>query len=260
MARSYLDSTVKQLFISCGHVCPFPGCTLTLIDYGSSPPTVLGEIAHIEASATGGPRGNANLSTKARDAYENLIVLCPTHHTLVDKDPNRFSAEDLRTWKAAAERGVRDRLAIAVVSVSFAEIGLICNAYADGTLGTPSTPMVAMDPGKKMDHNNLTDRVRPHLTTGLAQAGMVADFLRRQSQLVPTFPARLRSGFLAEYERLRSDGATPDDVFLGLITFGTTSAAAPQDSLERRFLLQVAAAAVLAHLFEVCDIFESPPA
>lgn len=177
MARSYLDSTVKQLFISCGHVCPFPGCTLTLIDYGSSPPTILGEIAHIEASATGGPRGNANLSTKARDAYENLIVLCPTHHTLVDKETNRFSAEDLRTWKAAAERGVRDRLAIAVVSVSFAEIGLICNAYADGTLGTPSTPMVAMDPGKKMDHNNLTDRVRPHLTTGLTHPGMSGDMI-----------------------------------------------------------------------------------
>lgn len=260
MARSYLDSTVKQLFISCGHTCPFPGCTLTLIDYGSDPPTILGEIAHIEASSTAGPRGNANLSAKSRDAYENLIVLCPTHHTLVDKDPARFPTEDLRAWKAAAERSVRERLAIAVISISFAEIALICNAYADGTLGTASTPMVAMDPSEKMDHNRLTDRVRPHLTTGLAQAAMVADFLRRQGQIVPAFPARLRSGFLAEYDRLRSDGATPDDVFLGLITFGTTAAAVPQDSLERRFLLQVAAAAVLAHLFEVCDIFESPPA
>lgn len=260
MARSYLDSTIKQLFMTCGHFCPFPGCSIALIDYENDPALPLGEIAHIVASSDNGPRGDPKLSPKERDAYPNLIVLCPAHHSLVDKAPDRFPSSDLRAWKTAAEQNVRERLAFTIPSVSFVEIQLICNAYADGNIGVPSTPMLAPDPSAKMAQNDLTEAIRPHLTTGLAQAELVADFLRRQDQLIPTFSGKLRNGFLQEYDRLRNAGNSPDQVFMGLISFGTASASAPQDTLDRRFLLQVAAAAVLAHLFEICDIFESPAA
>ncbi|MCB9551939.1 MAG: hypothetical protein H6705_08655 [Myxococcales bacterium] len=41
-----------------------------------------------------------------RDEADNLILLCPTHHTLIDKVPEQYPAELLRRWKAEHEAWV----------------------------------------------------------------------------------------------------------------------------------------------------------
>jgi hypothetical protein len=67
-------------------------------------PTVIGEMAHVIADSPIGPRGDG----EGRDnSYANLILLCPTHHTLVDKAPHgTFPATMLWEWKAAHEARV----------------------------------------------------------------------------------------------------------------------------------------------------------
>lgn len=260
MARTYNELTIKQLFISCGHYCPYPECAAELVELSGDEPIILGEIAHIEASSDVGPRGNPNLTARDRDRYANLLILCPTHHTLVDKAPDRFPSAVLRGWKSAAEERTRQQLAAGILSVTFAEISLICNAFADGALQLPSSPMVAVDPSRKMAWNGLTDGVRPFFTAGLALAPMIADYIGRQVQLAPSFARRLRAGFLTEYDRLVAAGEEPDSVYLGLISFGSAAVTSPQDDHHRRRILETAANAVLAHLFEICDVFEAPPA
>jgi hypothetical protein len=47
---------------------------------------VLGQEAHIVSEEDGGPRGDAAMPMDERNAYPNLLLLCPTHHVLVDKD------------------------------------------------------------------------------------------------------------------------------------------------------------------------------
>jgi hypothetical protein len=54
-------------------------------DLGSS--SVIGEEAHIVARERKGPRGDSPLNEDQRDEYSNLILLCPTDHTTIDKIP-----------------------------------------------------------------------------------------------------------------------------------------------------------------------------
>lgn len=70
--------------------------------------TVVGEICHIKARSSGGPRYDATQSESDRDAYENLLLLCPSHHTLVDSAAATYTVETLVELKQRhVERGVR---------------------------------------------------------------------------------------------------------------------------------------------------------
>jgi hypothetical protein len=258
MARNYSDLTLKQLFLTSGHYCAFPGCVSAIVDFTEDEPVVLGTIAHIEGSSDVGPRSNPTLSAAERDNYANLVLLCAHHHSLVDKNHADYPVETLKEWKQSAEKATIDKLSVGATHVSFAELEIVCKAFADGDIDLASTPMVAIPPQTKMDTNALTDAIRPTMTIGLAQAPQVADYIRRQAQLSSKFPDRLRAGFVHEYERLRANGITGDSLFLSLISFGTNCAASPQTDSARLFTIRAAAAAVLCHLFEVCDVFEVP--
>lgn len=260
MARNYSHLTVKQLFLTSGHYCAFPSCGSAIVEFTETGPVILGEIAHIEGSSGKGPRPNPSLSTSDRDSYPNLIVLCAHHHSLVDKIDSAYPVATLRDWKRASEKATAEKLSIGATMVSFAELQLVCNAFADGDVTLPSTPMIAVPPQAKMDANDLTDAIRPTMNVGLSQAPQVADYIRRQAQLSSRFPERLRAGFIGEYDRLLVDGISGDALFLSLIDFGANSAATPQTDGARFFVIRAAAAAVLCHLFEVCDVFEAPAA
>jgi hypothetical protein len=106
----------KLLWGLSGNECAFPGCTqtLTLVPLAagaasaSSVPVVVGEEAHIVAEEDDGPRGDS--STPIRNAYPNLILMCPTHHRLIDKDHGRhYSVNQLRQMKADHEALVERR-------------------------------------------------------------------------------------------------------------------------------------------------------
>ena len=64
-------------------------------------------ICHISGQRPGSPRYDDSMSDKDRHGFENLILLCPTHHVLIDDlEPQRFSVETLREMKdRASEHG-----------------------------------------------------------------------------------------------------------------------------------------------------------
>lgn len=62
-------------------------------------------MAHIIARQ---PKGRRGVEGGGSNAYDNLILLCPNHHTEIDKTPEgTFSVELLHEWKAAHEARVR---------------------------------------------------------------------------------------------------------------------------------------------------------
>jgi hypothetical protein len=63
----------------------------------------IGVAAHITAAAPGGPRFESALSAKERASIENGIWLCQSCAKLIDNDPIRFTAAELRQWKLVAE-------------------------------------------------------------------------------------------------------------------------------------------------------------
>lgn len=71
----------------------------------------LGEQAHIVSEELDGPRGASILTADERNCYSNLILLCPTCHTLVDKNPQDYPVEKLHLLKSKHEFWVQQQLA-----------------------------------------------------------------------------------------------------------------------------------------------------
>lgn len=99
------EKDIKLLWGQAGGYCSNPGCRQKLSETNEAGEGFLtGEMAHIIARNVGGPRGNA---AGGPDTYENLILLCPTCHTKVDKAPvASYPADHLRAWKAQHEEWV----------------------------------------------------------------------------------------------------------------------------------------------------------
>lgn len=106
--RSYTQRDLKILWGRSGGICAFPHCNESLSPVDSE--ALIGEIAHIVAVSSDGPRGDSQYPQDKLNTYENLILLCPTHHTLVDDGSCQYSADDLRKWKEDHENWVNQRL------------------------------------------------------------------------------------------------------------------------------------------------------
>lgn len=88
--------------------CNHPDCKLFLVEPASSEDNeaMFGQAAHIVAHSECGPRGDETYPTEDLDTYGNLILLCGNHHSLVDKQPNTYTSDDLRGWKSEHESWV----------------------------------------------------------------------------------------------------------------------------------------------------------
>lgn len=63
----------------------------------------IGNAAHISAASPDGPRYNAGLTEEERESIDNGIWLCSNCHTMVDKNPEKYSTYELTRWKIMAE-------------------------------------------------------------------------------------------------------------------------------------------------------------
>src|SRR3546814_25057 len=106
--------TVKILWAAAGGRCGFPDCWERLCYHEAGPiaPYTLGEMAHICGDKPGSNRHNPDQTDAERDDYRNLILLCPTHHTLIDRKENEaaYPVELLLEMKAAHEARILDLL------------------------------------------------------------------------------------------------------------------------------------------------------
>ena len=108
--KSIPRSVQLKLWIASGGYCEFRGCDeylyrdeLTLHEYKHS------NIAHIVAASPNGPRGDEERSGELFDKFENLMLLCQKHHSLID-DPelvDEFPEEELYEQKAEHEARIK---------------------------------------------------------------------------------------------------------------------------------------------------------
>jgi hypothetical protein len=86
-------------------------CRTELAYEGAATPAIpVGEQAHIVAEDVNGPRGESLLTPEQRNSYPNLILLCPTCHTKIDKAPDDHPVELLHHRKVEHELWVREQL------------------------------------------------------------------------------------------------------------------------------------------------------
>jgi hypothetical protein len=102
--------TIKRLFAVSGNRCAFPGCHSALIDPNSG--KVIGEICHIKANRAGGPRYDQNQTEEERQGFDNLLILCPNHHEIIDADVEAYTVERLRAMKMKHESAPQPQVEI----------------------------------------------------------------------------------------------------------------------------------------------------
>lgn len=91
------NKTIKQLFAKSGNLCAFPKCNIQLVDEVNR--HLIGEICHIKARSPEGPRYDSQQNDTERNSYDNLIILCPNHHKIIDNDPESYTIERLKQIK-----------------------------------------------------------------------------------------------------------------------------------------------------------------
>ena len=108
--------TVKVLWSRAHDQCAFPACqqalTEDLVDAstGEVRTNPVGEQAHIRSFKPDGPRYDPNHQTQKLHTYENLILLCPTHHAKVDANHGAaYTVDDLVEMRTTHEEQARRR-------------------------------------------------------------------------------------------------------------------------------------------------------
>ena len=64
---------------------------------------LVGEIAHIQGPLPASPRFNPDMTNEQRREYENLLMLCGTHHTIIDTAVDEWSVSKLQDLKSSHE-------------------------------------------------------------------------------------------------------------------------------------------------------------
>jgi hypothetical protein len=207
--------------------------------------SIIGEMAHIEGEKPNAARYNVSMTDKERQHYSNLILLCPTCHTIIDNDELTYTTINLKTIKTNHENWVKGLLAKNVPNVTFAELEVVvkyltANPVSDVGLATLLTPK------EKIKKNGLPPDVEHLITIGMLQSKQVKHYLNQNPD--DLFAERLRAGFVNEYEKLKSEGLQGEDIFYALLDFTQQ----PETSL----INQAAGLSVLVYFFEICEVLE----
>jgi len=103
MARKPISEAVKKkLFALSGNQCAFPKCTERV--YNLEDEVLLGELCHINAVNPSGARYEFDLPEEEINSFENILLLCPNHHTIVDKNETKYNIAVLHAMKVDHEK------------------------------------------------------------------------------------------------------------------------------------------------------------
>jgi len=233
-----------------GDRCAFPGCPrhLTVDSPGGGEPAGTGVAAHIRGENPGSARYDASMTDEQRDSFHNLIYLCSDHHTQIDRQEADFPVDHLLAIKTEHENKAREAMHAAFADVAFPELqaatAWIKSVPVDAQLGDYRV----LDPEAKIRKNELSTASRVTITMGLSIASVVHAFVEQEAMFDSDYPQRLKSGFLAEYHALRRDGVRGDELFEAMCEVAQRGI--------REQAGRSAAIAVLAYLFERCEVFE----
>jgi len=205
----------------------------------------VGEIAHIEGENPGSARFNPNSTDSERSNYENLILLCSTHHSIIDKNEHDYSVEKLLQIKNEHEKWVEDSLRINIPDVTFAELEVTIRYLAEAPISTGDT-LTIVPPSLKIKKNNLSNQVGKLIIVGMVQANLVEKYLNSNPDI--EFSDRLKKGFVKRYSELREENSEGDALFYDLLDFASNN--------HTDFKKRAAGLSVLIYFFERCLVFE----
>lgn len=92
--------TKLRLFSEAAGYCQRPECLQPLFPVEMGGDKHIAEMAHVIPHGESGPRHEERPADDFEaDSFDNLILLCPSCHTIIDKDPDGYSRGTLLNWK-----------------------------------------------------------------------------------------------------------------------------------------------------------------
>ncbi len=238
-------STVKALWSKSAGMCNICKADLWRLK-GDGDNYSVGQVAHICAAEAGGPRFNPEFSDEDNRSYQNLMILCPTHHGEVDNDYEKYSADDLRSKKMEHEDWIRSELATQISNLGYPELEVIIKYVETAKNVSQSSDLSLTQISEKIKKNELGDQTENLIRMGLTQAPNISSYLNNFPD--PQFEQNLRNIFINKYNEARDTGLASDELFCEMVEF----AKGPYSSIPR----YGAAVSLITYFFERCDIFE----
>jgi hypothetical protein len=107
ISRDINDTTRVLLCVRAGGRCEFDGCNKYLFRHHlTHAEENFSQMAHIVAFKPDGPRGKSGKRPNDINNVENLMLLCPECHHLIDRRPEDFSRETLEKYKKDHEERI----------------------------------------------------------------------------------------------------------------------------------------------------------
>jgi hypothetical protein len=98
--KAILAETKLRLFAASSGHCQRPECMAPLFPLELNGVKHIAEMAHVLPHGKAGPRSDEVPDEGFEpDLFENLLLLCPTCHTIIDKNPDAYPRNLLLTWK-----------------------------------------------------------------------------------------------------------------------------------------------------------------
>lgn len=111
--RDIGDTTRLLLCVRAGGRCEFDGCNKYLFRHHlTHAEENFSQMAHIVAFKPDGPRGRSGRRPKDINGVDNLMLLCPDCHHLIDRRPKEFPRETLEKYKRSHEERIHRLTAV----------------------------------------------------------------------------------------------------------------------------------------------------
>jgi hypothetical protein len=99
--------TKLKLFADSGGYCQNPDCNSNLFLTIGASEFHIAEMAHIISAGDKGPRTDSSLTPADKGDFANLILLCPTCHTKIDKAEEEYPNTLIIEWKKKHSEKIR---------------------------------------------------------------------------------------------------------------------------------------------------------
>jgi len=104
------DKNRKILWARSGNRCAVCRVPLVVEQTAQDSESVVGDECHIVSASPGGPRHDPVFPSTQFDTLDNLILLCATHHKMVDDQQETYTADVVRSIKRNHEDWVETKL------------------------------------------------------------------------------------------------------------------------------------------------------
>ena len=239
------QSSMKILWAKSGSRCAM--CDNLVVERQTDTLIPVGEMAHIKGHKPDSARYDDSQSDIERHSYNNLILLCPTCHTIIDKSAAEYSVDYLHEIKSLHEERIERAIKKSLPTITFRELEETLRHIIDNPpLKYDNEDFGLIPIEDKVHKNSLTPQAEQMLKMGMDSVSLIDDFLNKNTN--EDYPEKLRIFFVQKYKGLKRDTDDGNAIFYSLVQ------AASNDSSDPRHM--AAAYGIVAYYFQLCEVFE----